>query len=199
MRQVRLYAYGLTMLAMFGLIATPAAADGVGPYYANPSWDQTLPASTRFVVLSNFNSQAVLDRETGLVWEKSPTQLGFSSSTDPLIQLPWSYVKFGCLSRKTGGRFGWRLPTVDELASLLDPSVPLPGPALPAGHPFTNVQASAYWTATQETSLGSGSAHIVHFGGTYVGPDSRSTGISGPVHGEALGWCVRGDSHAQAY
>ena len=43
-----------------------------GPYYATPSWDQTLPSPTRFIVLSNFESNAVLDRETGLVWERAP-------------------------------------------------------------------------------------------------------------------------------
>src|SRR5215813_14310693 len=47
-----------------------AQTTGNGPYYAEPSWDQTLPASTRFIVLSNFNSEAVLDRETGLVWQR---------------------------------------------------------------------------------------------------------------------------------
>jgi hypothetical protein len=34
-----------------------------GPYYANPSWDQQLPDATRFIVLLNWNSEAVLDRE----------------------------------------------------------------------------------------------------------------------------------------
>ena len=46
----------------------PASAETVangGTHYATPSWDQTLPASTRFIVLSNFNGKAVLDRETG--------------------------------------------------------------------------------------------------------------------------------------
>ncbi len=36
-----------------------------GPYYAPPAWDQTLPSATRFIVLSNMGSAAVLDRETG--------------------------------------------------------------------------------------------------------------------------------------
>src|SRR5258706_16328966 len=70
-----MHALGLVAAALLALGAGPAGADAVGPYYATPSWDQTLPASTRFVVLSNFNSEAVLDRETGLVWEKSPATL----------------------------------------------------------------------------------------------------------------------------
>jgi hypothetical protein len=54
-----------------------AQTTAVGPYYATPSWDQTIactiPSScSRFLVLSNFNNEAVLDRETGLVWERTP-------------------------------------------------------------------------------------------------------------------------------
>src|SRR5438034_7075222 len=65
---------GLMVLALVGFAANPAGAatTAAGPYYANPSWDQTLPSSTRFIVLSNMNSEAVMDRETGLVWERSP-------------------------------------------------------------------------------------------------------------------------------
>ena len=191
-------ALGLTAWVVAVLAGSPADAQTVaaGPYYANPSWDQTLPCTApancpRFVVLSNMNSAAVLDRETGLVWERSPTQLGFSSGTDPVAPLPWSYITLGCLSRTVGGRMGWRAPTVDELASLLDPAVSGPGPALPPGHPFVNVQASPYWTATVQAG-GVTSAFIVQFAG--LGADSRSTSV-----GNALGWCVRGASHAQAY
>lgn len=45
-------------------------------------------------------------------------------------------------------RRGWRLPTVEELSSLIDPSQS--DPALPSGHPFINVQypENAYWSST---------------------------------------------------
>ena len=50
------------------LLSTSAVAQTVanGPYYALPAWDQTLPAAQRFIVLANFNNQAVLDRKTVL-------------------------------------------------------------------------------------------------------------------------------------
>ena len=76
------------MLAVGSAIAQTTA---VGPYYATPSWDQTLSSSTRFIVLSNMGSAAVLDRETGVVWERSPGTMkhsaigGFDLADSPLL------------------------------------------------------------------------------------------------------------------
>ena len=69
---------GFIIVVLLAFTAIPGNAQTVanGPYYAWPSWDQTLPSSTRFIVWANFNSQAVLDRETGLVWERSPNPFG---------------------------------------------------------------------------------------------------------------------------
>ena len=53
-----------------GTVQTTAAA---------PTWHQILPAAQRFVMV--MNNQAVLDRETGLVWEKSPTAPPTNPST----------------------------------------------------------------------------------------------------------------------
>src|SRR2546426_2171561 len=104
--RLRLIAWGVLAFA-----ASPAGAQTTanGPYYATPSWDQTLPSSTRFIVLSNMNSDAVLDRETGLVWQRSP-----------IGPLPWVLATLECIGQTTGNRFGWRLPAVNELRSLFD-------------------------------------------------------------------------------
>jgi len=68
MKQAPMYTAGIIGLAI-GIVAGSAVAQTTanGPYYATPSWDQTMPAATRFIVLSNMASEAVLDRETGLV------------------------------------------------------------------------------------------------------------------------------------
>ena len=110
----------LTSLALGG-ISAHAQTTAVGPYYATPSWDQKLACSDasscpRFVVLSNWNSDAVLDRETGLVWEKSP---------DSAVSA-WPDAMRRCNGISTGNRKGWRLPTVQDLASLVDSSVGFP-------------------------------------------------------------------------
>jgi Protein of unknown function (DUF1566) len=82
---------------------------------------------------------AVLDEETGLVWQRSPDT----------ITTTWGEAVVDCTDIATdGNRGGWRLPTMAELSSLWDGS----GKTLPAGNPFTNVQTApgaSYWTSTE--------------------------------------------------
>jgi hypothetical protein len=140
-------------------------------------WDKAMPASQRFVVLAALNNDAVLDKETGLVWEKSPQSAA--------VSLP--NARLACANKAVGGRKGWRLPALPELASLVDPSVASPGPALPSGHPFAGVQSANYWSA---------SAHVEN--------PTLTWGV-GFSNGAALGvskafdqrvWCVRGGMNA---
>jgi hypothetical protein len=169
----KLYTLGLIVLVMVAFATNPAEAQttAAGPYYATPSWDQQLPASTRFIVLSNWGGAAVLDRETGLVWEKSPSTGTFA----------WEEAQYQCNNLTVGNRKGWRLPTIQELASLVDPTQS--NPALPAGHPFSNVQSSYYWSATT-FAFDASSAWAVRFNDGGVGPGGKSGGY--------FVWCVRG-------
>src|SRR5580765_175136 len=107
---------GILSLVLMTAAAKTADAQTI-PSNSNPSWDLQLRCDQaqcpRFVVLSKFDDAAVLDRETGLVWERTPSP----------NQLDWSNAQFQCNRLTVGNRKGWRLPTVQELASLLDPSV----------------------------------------------------------------------------
>jgi hypothetical protein len=175
----------MSTLLTFSAGKSTAQTTANGPYYAWPSWDQQLPASTRFIVLSNWKDAnfpsggaAVLDRETGLVWEKSP-----DTNTRQ-----WLSAHGFCNSRSVGGRKGWRLPTIQELASLVDPSVLFPGPTLPAGHPFTNVQSSAsvfYWSATTSGVNTSNAWGLRFSDGALFTLFDKSSSVG-------FVWCVRG-------
>lgn len=146
-------------------------------------WDQNLPAAQRFVLLAAFANAAVLDRETGLVWQQQPEQ----------ITHDWNDARSVCTSVKTGGRKGWRLPSVHELASLIDPAVVgPPGPTLPVGHPFLIVMAftSDYWSATSRVA-NSADAYFVRLSIGDVGFDNKA--------GTGHAWCVRGGMNADQY
>ena len=174
-----MHAVGLVAAAALALGAGPAVADAVGPYYATPSWDQTLPASTRFIVLLNWNSDAVLDRETGLVWEKSPDTTTGS----------WDQAHVHCRFLTVGSRKGWRLPTAQELLTLIDMSVL----GLPLGHPFINAPVSA-WTATSTLNPVGIAAFQVILSGV-------NAGITDPLLKSLTtirSWCVRGGSGLDA-
>lgn len=167
--------------AMMAAAAASALAQTTsnGPYYAWPSWDQSFACTTtatcpRFVVLSNMGSDAVLDRETGLVWERSPSTSTFT----------WGQGQVHCTVSTVGNRMGWRLPTIQELASLQDPTVPpfTGSPTIPAGHPFT-VQATTYWSATTRASDSSFAWDASFFGGGLGSVDKTDS-----IHA----WCVRG-------
>jgi hypothetical protein len=156
------------MLALF-VFASVAVAD------PGTRWDMKIPGAWRFRVLILFNGEAVLDKETGRVWEQSPN--GVDSR-------PWLDAQFHCNQKTVGNRKGWRLPTIQELASLVQPGDPPGGPDLPPGHPFDNVQSSDYWSATT-FSANTSNAWGVGFGNGFVF-------TSGKTHGSLFVWCVRG-------
>lgn len=145
-----------------------------------PNWDKALPSTQRFVMLAAFNNDAVRDNNTGLVWEKSPQT----------VPATWNGARFACINKNIGGQKGWRLPSIPDLASLIDPSVAPPGPTLPSGHPFNNIQSAGYWSATTNAEDAS-DAWFVYFGRGFVDHDGKAH--TGHV------WCVRGNMNAEAY
>lgn len=163
------------VLLLAAVVAVPLAA-----LAKPPLWDKVIPrAQKRFKVLRQFAGEAVLDKETGLVWERTPGAEGVPWDGS-WIQAP---VPVGAIARCTtkfvGGRSGWRLATIEELASLLDPVAT--NPALPPGHPFVGIQAGRYWSLTPAPGM---AAYVVDF-------------IDGEIQTYLMNdlgrvWCVRG-------
>jgi hypothetical protein len=140
-----------------------------------PVWSQVLPAAERFVLV--MGGAGVLDKETGLVWEQSP------DNTDTT----WANAQLVCNLKTAGNRKGWRSPTVNELASLIDPSNPTGNPDLPAGHPFSNALSDTYWSATTDAADSARGWEVnFNFGNLAGGPESEVKTLTNPV------WCVRG-------
>jgi hypothetical protein len=175
---------GMSLIGMaLAVSASAHAASGVGPYYAVPSWAQKLVCSTaancpRFIVLTDWASQAVLDRETGLVWQQTPSA----------ASQPWNEATLTCIGQSTGGRMGWRLATVQELLSLLDPTTgALSSPGLPPGHPFGgSLSEQSFWSATQSDNVSSTASKYVVF----VASTIALVTVEPPAVSHRS-WCVR--------
>lgn len=158
----------LLMAACLAATATASAAQAV----QLESWDEKINRTSRFVVLGAFNGDAVLDRETQLVWVRAPR--------DQLRTFSGAFNS--CYATEIGGRLGWRVPTMPELTSLLDRTQSFP--PLPPGHPFdVSGLTRDVWTAS--TLPGTDEAFT---------QDVRNDGFLGnfPKTASLNYWCVRG-------
>ena len=146
------------------LIQTPANANSL------QSWDKVINRASRFKVLKAFDNEAVLDKETQLVWEISPTG-----------GLGWLDAVSHCYNRVIGGRMGWRLPTIEELTTLVD--LQTSSPSLPDGNPFDAPPTPPVWSITSDAEDNS-YAWSVNFADGTLHTDGKGAA--------EFAWCVRG-------
>ena len=159
---------------------TPSPSPGGGAGNQTLRWD-TNNTSARFTTAF---TGAVLDNNTGLVWEQSPAII--------TPGLTWSDARIKCVDKNVGGTRGWRLPSVVELVSLIVPD-PVSGmPVIPVE--FTGVQSSTYWSATTNADQ-SGSTNVSKL---IVSFDDGT--VSSLAKGNTTYfWCVRGPMSESAY
>lgn len=125
------------------------------------------PTPPRFV---DNGDGTVTDNQTGLMWEKKTSGVGGPSEVNNAYS--WSssgsapdgtlftdfLAQMNCASSADGtcplnGKYrDWRIPTVTELRSILDTSVPGCGvsPFPPCIDPIFGPTASGYWSSTSE-------------------------------------------------
>lgn len=156
----------IMLLTILGGTAPPALRSDEGPVH-------------RFVVLGEFQGEAVLDRETQLIWERTPSP----------TETRWGNAALLCAMRSAGGQRGWRLPTFFELMTLVDPAGygAANRPLLPVGNPFTGIGGQAYWSSNTQTTEPT-KAYAVDF---VIGDVAAKH-----KHSAHRIWCVRGGSTA---
>ena len=87
----------------------------------------------------------VTDNLTGLIWLKDANCLGARTWQQALMDC--QLLAHGQCDLADGSSLeDWRLPNRFELESLL--SLKYTAPAIPSGHPFTNVISAVYWSST---------------------------------------------------
>lgn len=105
----------------------------------------TVSAQSRFI---DNGDGTVTDTKTQLMWVKYADLFGGQNWDEAS-----NYVNNFILGTSCGTPLSdWRLPNQWELQSLLD--LGNYNPALPTGHPFTDVSATPYWTSTSHWNNG---------------------------------------------
>jgi len=131
----------------------------VAPYYTTaytvPNW-----RGHRF---KDNNDGTVTDNLTGFVWLK---QANYKTTSGETGSASWQDALNFCNALQNGqcgltdgsSAGDWRLPNFNELRSLIDSGET--NPALPDGHPFTNVINANYWSSTTYESMYSSAWHV---------------------------------------
>lgn len=155
--------------------------------------------------LTDNKNGTVSDNLTGLIWLKdancTDTVGGIERGSGVLdwpSALSWSNNlasgKCGLSDNSVAG--DWRLPNINELRSLVDYS--RHDPALPAGHPFFNVQSVWYWSSTSNPVYTSGAFNVgmsrgsIHVTGKALRPGLGDSRVENKVDISLGVWPVRG-------
>lgn len=107
----------------------------------------------------------VTDNRTDLIWLKDANDFG---------ACPWATALSYCNALSSGSNGltdgssagDWRLPNRFELESIID--LGQAAPALPAGHPFSNVQTYHYYWSSSSSALDSGLSWCIGMGNGMV-------------------------------
>lgn len=106
----------------------------------------------------------VMDNNTGLMWQKQ----------DDGTTRAWATAGAYCEGLTLGGHSDWRLPTKKELITIVDYSVPSPGPTI---NPiFKNTKSSYYWASTTYDG-NTGNAWSVNFYYGYINYGNKGNAL----------------------
>ena len=149
-------------------------------------------AGFSFTNISANGSVCVQDNVTGLMWERK-TDDGTAHDKDNTYQWGgvtaqgrdhpsrqgtyydgWNVLVNHANNNNLCGYNDWRVPTIDELGSLVNFAVYSPSPTIDAGY-FPNTQALRYWSSTP-IAYHDGNAWNVFFGYGGAGHGNRSSG-----------------------
>lgn len=128
------------------------------------------PDDGRSRFMDVLNGEAVKDVTTGLIWERSPD----------LSHFVWTEAIGHCEEKRLGDGKRWHLPSIKELATLIDQDQK--DPALPKDHPFSNIRSAVYWSSTPSQTDDIVAWHVSFFSGQVVTDQKSQT---------RRAWCVR--------
>ena len=118
----------------------------------------------------------IKDNITGLMWQKVTAPGTYS----------WEQAFDYCDNQTLGGYEDWRLPSIRELATLVDSGIPAPGPTIGITY-FPDTHQNYYWSSTPLADIPNGAWDVnFTYGDIHHGYDNTSTYYVRAVRGESL-------------
>lgn len=122
----------------------------------------------------------VRDNMTGLIWLKDANCFGSRTWNDALSDA--NGLESGECGLTDGSNAGdWRLPNRRELLSLIDDESY--NPALPSGHPFTNVPIGYFWSSTTDSNNNAYAWYVYVSDGKVDNHDKARSDYVWPIRG----------------
>ncbi|MBF0379328.1 MAG: DUF1566 domain-containing protein [Desulfamplus sp.] len=117
-----------------------------GNYSINPMSYTKLDSTGKALPVTATTWAMVKDNVTGLIWENNSHQSTWNDAPNVIAQLN---------TAKFGGYSDWRMPTLLELSTIIDYSVPFPGLTINTSY-FKDAYSAFYWSS-------SASAHNISY------------------------------------
>ena len=137
---------------------------------------------TLFVILTSLNADIVRDNKknivkdtsTGLMWQDEVYSKQEENAYENGINYgkagKWEYAKRYCDNLNFSGLSDWRLPTIDELKSIVDKNRK---PAIKKG--FINANNRFYWSSSSFISIASHAGNVHFFDGSSGWQNKRAS------------------------
>lgn len=142
--------------------------------------------NTNPMSFTNNGNGTVTDNNTGLMWQRcSVGQNNDSTCSGTASTYNW-YKASGtyhasynpasqdvCGELSTGGYTDWRLPSKKDLITIVDYSIPFPGPTINTTY-FPNTRASGYWSSATDADYPDGAWGVYFCYGSVYGSSKSS-------------------------
>lgn len=151
--------------SIVGLVVCLCLLSACVPNTRHPVQDIKAGQAVKAQSYTDLGNGIIQDNVTGLMWQKATAPGTYT----------WDGAIAYCADLHLGPYTDWRLPTIEELRTLINSNIPYPGPTINTAY-FPDTVASIYWSSTSNANR-TGNAWLVTFVGGLAGYSLKTGSI----------------------